>query len=342
MHKAWTACVAGLVASSAAVAHAQTAPVGPPPQPTVSRLVAVPQRRDPMPDGQRIQANDGDIVVLDDDARIRVVRRRSGVARLLYNADQHWVLVLADFDKAGTAGDGKVDWHYQYLEVAADAPLPARWDGQTTIEEETYVGDGGGPPRLSLVLPGGKVQFAPGPLGPFAGASVEGARMVYFRSSGGGVGRGSFDEVEQQQLPVIAQNVVNRRNGAPMISRSGSFTGTLSGGVTTTGGVVSDAPQNRPSSQTPVRVGGAIAPPQKLVDVKPGLTGAAARAGIRGTVIVEFTVGEDGQVYDVKVLRSIPLLDGEAVRAVSKWRYVPTQLNGKPVPVIMTAQVEFQ
>jgi TonB family protein len=334
MRKTCTACVVGLVALAAA-AQAQTPPTGSPPRPTVSTLQAGPARRDPMPDGQRIQANDGDVVVLDDDARIRVVRRRSGVVRLIYSAEQHWVLLLADFDKAGTAGDGKVDWHYQYMDVAADAPLPARWEGQTSIEEETNVGDGGGPPRLSLSLPGGRVQFAPGPP---ARGSGEAGRVVNFRGSGSGGERGTFDEVEQQQVQVVAQNVVNRRTGAPMISRAGGVTGSMA----MTGGLVSDPSPRPPSPQAPVRVGGAIAPPEKIRDVKPGLTGTAARAGIRGTVIVEFTVGEDGKVYDVKVLRSIPLLDDEAVRAVSQWRYVPTHLNGKPVPVIMTAQVSFE
>jgi len=153
MRKQFAACIVGSMVLSAA-AEAQTRPTGspppaPPPGVVGSILGRVPDAR-PMPDGQRIQASDGDVIVLDDDARIRVVRRRSGTARLIYDAEQHWVLLLVDFDKSGTAGDGKVDWHYQYFDVTVDAPLPARWEGQTSIEEETSIGDGGGPTRLSL------------------------------------------------------------------------------------------------------------------------------------------------------------------------------------------------
>lgn len=44
---------------------------------------------------------------------------------------------------------------------------------------------------------------------------------------------------------------------------------------------------------------------------------------------------------DVKVLRSIPLLDQAAIDAVRQWKYSPTILNGAPVPVIMTVTVTF-
>ena len=36
-----------------------------------------------------------------------------------------------------------------------------------------------------------------------------------------------------------------------------------------------------------------------------------------------------------------PLLDDAAVRAVRQWRYTPTELNGVPVPVLMTITVRF-
>jgi protein TonB len=41
------------------------------------------------------------------------------------------------------------------------------------------------------------------------------------------------------------------------------------------------------------------------------------------------------------ILRSIPLLDEAALDAVRQWRYTPTLLNGTPVPVIVTATVNF-
>jgi len=53
-------------------------------------------------------------------------------------------------------------------------------------------------------------------------------------------------------------------------------------------------------------------------------------------------IGEDGAVGDVRVLRSISLLDSAAVDAVRQWRFTPTLLNGLPVPVVMTVTVAFK
>jgi len=41
------------------------------------------------------------------------------------------------------------------------------------------------------------------------------------------------------------------------------------------------------------------------------------------------------------VSRGHPLLDDAAVAAVKQWKYSPTLLNGKPVPVMATVSVKF-
>jgi hypothetical protein len=46
-------------------------------------------------------------------------------------------------------------------------------------------------------------------------------------------------------------------------------------------------------------------------------------------------------VTNVKVLRSVPLLDQAAIDAVMQWQYAPTLLNGVPVPVVLTVTVNF-
>jgi protein TonB len=56
---------------------------------------------------------------------------------------------------------------------------------------------------------------------------------------------------------------------------------------------------------------------------------------------MEATIGADGKVSDVRVLRSIPLLDQAAMDAVRQWEYAPTVLNGTPVPVLMTVTLNF-
>jgi protein TonB len=58
-------------------------------------------------------------------------------------------------------------------------------------------------------------------------------------------------------------------------------------------------------------------------------------------VILEATIGLTGMVEDVRILRSIPLLDAAALEAVRQWEYSPTLLNGVPVPVLITVTVNF-
>ena len=93
--------------------------------------------------------------------------------------------------------------------------------------------------------------------------------------------------------------------------------------------------------QTPVRIGGEIKPPVKLHDVRPVYPEDAKAAGIQGVVIIQATIDTAGNVHDARVLRSIPGLDEAALEAVRQWQFAPTDLNGVPVPVIMTVTVNF-
>jgi protein TonB len=75
--------------------------------------------------------------------------------------------------------------------------------------------------------------------------------------------------------------------------------------------------------------------------VRPVYPPEAKAARISGVVILEATIGVDGRVSDARVLRSIPALDQPAIDAVMQWEFTPTDLNGQPVPVIMTVTVNF-
>ena len=92
------------------------------------------------------------------------------------------------------------------------------------------------------------------------------------------------------------------------------------------------------------RVGrGRIKQPTKIRDVRPLYPPPAQNARVQGLVIVEAVISSTGCVRNLKVLRSVhPLLDLEAVRAVSEWRFTPTLLDGVAVPVIMTVTVNFR
>ncbi len=89
------------------------------------------------------------------------------------------------------------------------------------------------------------------------------------------------------------------------------------------------------------RVGGVIREPKRIVDVPPVYPAIAVAARKEGVVILEALLDETGQVKQLKVLRSEPLLDAAALEAVKRWRYTPTLLNNVPVPVLMTVTVRF-
>jgi len=55
----------------------------------------------------------------------------------------------------------------------------------------------------------------------------------------------------------------------------------------------------------------------------------------------EITVNEHGIVTDARVLNSNPVLDEAALKAVREWRYDPTIVDGKAVPVKMRVTVNF-
>lgn len=91
----------------------------------------------------------------------------------------------------------------------------------------------------------------------------------------------------------------------------------------------------------PIRIGGQVEPPSLIRRVEPEYPMHAALAGVQGVVILEATVSADGRVKDVRVLRSVPMLERAAVDAVRQWRYSPVVLNGQKVPFILTVVVSF-
>ena len=102
--------------------------------------------------------------------------------------------------------------------------------------------------------------------------------------------------------------------------------------------------------------------PFDLIEVKPTFNGgdagefskwvnenlkypkAAYEAGVQGRILLQFTIGKDGKVGDVQVLRSAnPDLDAEAVRVISSSPdWTPGHVNGEPVNVQVLFPVIFQ
>ena len=81
--------------------------------------------------------------------------------------------------------------------------------------------------------------------------------------------------------------------------------------------------------------------PARKKYVAPEYPASAAAEGIRGIVILDVLIAEDGRVESTRVTRSIPGLDEAAMNAVRLWEYEPTKLTGKPVKVRLSQSITF-
>ncbi len=70
----------------------------------------------------------------------------------------------------------------------------------------------------------------------------------------------------------------------------------------------------------------------------------ARTAGIQGKVYVQFVVGKDGEIRDIKIIRGVnKWLDEEAIRVVKampKWS--PGKQSGRPVSVLFNLPINFK
>lgn len=138
--------------------------------------------------------------------------------------------------------------------------------------------------------------------------------------------------------------------GAPLPGRFGTLTfdleddGSVSavlrigGDVHAQKWVISPTPSEEPPNGRYADVDGL---PGVISKVPPRYPASARKAGIEGTVMVEALVGKDGRVKDIRIVKSIPMLDESAMDAVRKWVFKPALLRNKPVAVWVAVPVRF-
>ena len=101
------------------------------------------------------------------------------------------------------------------------------------------------------------------------------------------------------------------------------------------------APPAKDGEPLTLKISGGVKGPKLIKQVDPIYPEAARKSRVEGTVIMEVTTDIYGRVRDVKILRSIPLLDQAALDAVRQWVYEPPIINGQPISVTFTATVRF-
>jgi protein TonB len=102
------------------------------------------------------------------------------------------------------------------------------------------------------------------------------------------------------------------------------------------------SPHGQPGGDSPVLLlGPEMLPPRLLSGPEPRYPAEAAMEHLGGTVLLRCTVTAEGTVEGCTLLKSAPLLDEAALRAVTARRYTPALYEGRPVSVWMVIPVRF-
>jgi protein TonB len=146
--------------------------------------------------------------------------------------------------------------------------------------------------------------------------------------------------------PTVAPNTIEPETTPPGTVSDPNAIPSLGGISDGLGSVVGGAPvavqaPEPPRPSGPLRLADLPVTPRKIGDVHPIYPEIARAARREGTVILEAVLDTTGRVTQLRVIRSVPLLDQAAVDAVSQWRYTPSLYGGRPVSVLMTITVRF-
>ena len=94
---------------------------------------------------------------------------------------------------------------------------------------------------------------------------------------------------------------------------------------------VSTPPPPVPQYGEPVHLTEEAARSLALQTVDPVYPPEARPQKLQGAVVLQATIGRDGSVQDVKLVRGYFVLAKAAIAAVKQWRFRPSTINGRPV-----------
>ena len=83
-------------------------------------------------------------------------------------------------------------------------------------------------------------------------------------------------------------------------------------------------------------------PATLILPADPIYPAVAKECSISGRVEVQFRISPDGNVYDARSVRGVPILARAAVEAVEARRYEPARLNGAPIDSQATTHFDFR
>ncbi|HEV2645119.1 MAG TPA: energy transducer TonB [Acidobacteriaceae bacterium] len=128
--------------------------------------------------------------------------------------------------------------------------------------------------------------------------------------------------------PIVGTGSMGNGNGTGLGNGSGTGLGPGSGG--NYGGGLR-------------KIGGGVSMPEVTFKVDPEFSEEARKAKFMGVVTVELIIDTHGLPQNVRLVRGVGMgLDEKAIEAVKQYKFKPAMENGKPVPVKMDIEVNFQ
>ena len=143
-----------------------------------------------------------------------------------------------------------------------------------------------------------------------------------------------------QKVAIIKDEEPAPANAGVMGGVPGGVPGGSMGGVI--GGIIGSARNNLPTvSVDRVRVSSGVASGNLINKVQPVYPPIARTNRIAGQVVLHALISKSGNIENLQVVSGHPMLTQSALEAVRQWKYKPYLLNGEPVEVETTIQVNF-
>jgi protein TonB len=145
-----------------------------------------------------------------------------------------------------------------------------------------------------------------------------------------------IEMIKEDEAPPPVMSAAGVVGGVP-----GGVPGGQMGGVI--GGIINSTPVAVPHIATPqrVRVSTGVATGLLVRKVNPTYPPLARQARIAGTVVLQAEISKNGDIQNLHLISGHPMLAPAAIEAVKQWKYKPYLLNGEPVEVETTVQVNF-
>jgi len=206
-------------------------------------------------------------------------------------------------------------------------------------------------PALSGTIADPSGAVVPGVTVTLIAASPEPSRTV----TTDGAGRFTFPQTVEGQYTLQARlpgfSTVERkivvRSGEPSVQNFSLPVKSIETVVNVRASRAAATPQNTNSPPPPLRVGGEVAQPNLITQVKPQYPAGARASGVQDFVQLQAIIGKDGtlvslQVDPIRPGTGNPELVKAAMDAVQQWRYTPGMLNGMPIEIATTITVNFE